>query len=105
MPRVNIFPTGVSGVASYVMTEIGFWTISFPIIIASFHVNTGEWLNIAVDEDRVKILAYSTGFLSIARLAVPLRLALALYLQPTVENWLTAIEEAIPRDGNSSAAR
>ena len=100
--NANIFSTGVSGVASYVLTELGFWTLSFPIIIASLHASTGEWLNIAADEDRVKIFTYSAGFFSMARLAVPLRLALALYLQPMVKEWLAVVEEAIPRNENEN---
>lgn len=96
--RDQIKAAGVSGVASYVITELGFWAISFPIIIASFHASTGEWLNISIDEDRLKILTYSAGFLSIARLAVPLRLGLAVYLQPYVKDWIAAVEDNIPRE-------
>ena len=78
---------GTSGVVSYIATELMFWAISFPIIIASYHTSTGDWLNIADDADKAKIFTYSAGFLTTARLLVPARLGLALALSPFVEKY------------------
>jgi len=56
LAKGKIKSAGKSGVVSYIATELAFWSISFPIIIASYHSSTGDWLNIAVDEDKVKSL-------------------------------------------------
>lgn len=77
--------TGTSGVISYALTELTFWTISIPIIIASYHSSTNEWLNISNENDRLKIVSLSAGFFTVARLAVPIRFALALALTPFIE--------------------
>ena len=66
------------------ITELAFWAIALPIIVFSFHNSNGEWLNIADNADRTKIFAYSAGFTSLARLAVPIRLGIAVLLQPRI---------------------
>ena len=84
---------GASATIAYLGTELAFWTLSIPVIITSYHSSTGEWLNIANAEERNQILLLSTGVLSIARLAVPLRLGLALYLTPYVDKFLNRKKE------------
>lgn len=77
--------TGTSGVISYFLTELAFWAISIPIIIGSYHTSTNEWLNVGNEDDRLKIASLSAGFLTVARLAVPVRFAIALALTPFIE--------------------
>jgi hypothetical protein len=76
---------GTSGVISYALTELAFWTISIPIIIASYHSSTDEWLNISNENDRLKIVSLTAGFATVARLAVPVRFALAVAFTPFIE--------------------
>jgi len=76
---------GTSGVISYALTELTFWAISIPIIIASYHSSTDEWLNISNENDRLKIVSLSAGFFAVARLAVPVRFALAVAFTPFIE--------------------
>ena len=85
----KITKAGVAGTVSYIVTELGFWAISIPFIIQSYHASSGDWLDISNAEERAKIIALTLGFVSTARLAVPLRLGFALLLSPTVGNILT----------------
>ena len=75
---------GVAGTVSYIVTELGFWAISIPIIVSSYHASTGEWLSFSDAEERSQIFKLTAGFAGAARLAVPLRLTLALALTPKV---------------------
>ena len=49
----DIKSLGISGTLGYIASEVGFWAVSVPIIIASYHTNTGEWLDIGNTADRV----------------------------------------------------
>ena len=49
----KIKSTGLSGIISYISTELVFWSISLPVIIALYHSDNGEWLNFADKIDRV----------------------------------------------------
>ena len=49
----DIKSLGISGTLGYIASEVGFWAVSVPIIIASYHTNTGEWLDIGNPADRV----------------------------------------------------
>ena len=76
---------GTSGIISYVITEVMFWALVIPIIIASYHGSNQEWLNFANTEDRAKILALAGVYVTSIRLAVPLRLGVAVAIIPWVE--------------------
>jgi len=76
---------GTSGIISYVITEVMFWALVIPIIIASYHGSNQEWLNFANTEDRAKILALAGIYVTSIRLAVPLRLGVAVAIIPWVE--------------------
>ena len=80
---------GVSGIISYVGTEVVFWAFSLPLVISAYHSSTGEWLSISNALDRGRILALSATFITAIRLAVPLRLGVAVALTPWVENNIT----------------
>ncbi len=80
---------GTSGIISYVITEVMFWALVIPIIIASYHGSNQEWLNFGNSEDRAKILALAGVYVTSIRLAVPLRLGVAVAIIPWVEENIT----------------
>ena len=80
---------GVSGIISYVGTEVVFWAFSLPLVISAYHSSTGEWLSISNTLDRGRIFALSATFVTAIRLAVPLRLGVAVALTPWVEDNVT----------------
>ena len=80
---------GTSGIISYVITEVMFWSLCIPIIIASYHGSNQEWLNFSNSEDRAKILALAGVYVTSIRLAVPFRLGVAVAIIPWVEENIT----------------
>jgi hypothetical protein len=52
-PMKQIQGLGLNGIISYFISEIGFWGVSLPILLASYHSSTGEWLNMSVEADQV----------------------------------------------------
>lgn len=96
----NVKKAGISGAIAYAISEAGFWIISFPIIYASYHSTTGEWLSLANPDDRALIIGLSAGFASAARLALPLRFAAAVALIPTVDKYIT--KPFIAKESNNS---
>lgn len=84
MERVKT--AGASGTIAYAGWELIFWTVSVPAAVFSYHATTGEWLDLGSDEGRLKVFELSTAFLTFARLAVPLRIALAVASAPWVKN-------------------
>ena len=54
--RSVIKTAGISGTIAYATSELGFWMISLPVIISSYHTSTNEWLNINDATDRVSVL-------------------------------------------------
>ena len=90
---------GLSGTTSYVITELMFWAIATPIVVAGYHTNTGAWLSLADPTERTQILAMSTGFVTAIRLAVPLRLGIAISLTPWVKMNITS--KYLQKDGDS----
>ena len=79
---------GLAGTIAYIITEIGFWALGIPVIVSSYHASTGDWLSFTDAEERSQILKLTAGFAGAARLAVPLRLSLAVLLTPKVKNIL-----------------
>ena len=84
----KIKKAGIAGTVAYIITELGFWAVSIPVIISSYHASTGEWLQFSDAEERAQILKLTAGFAGAARLAVPFRLSLALALTPKVSEVL-----------------
>jgi len=76
---------GPAGIAAYGITEGGFWMISVPAVALSYRVASGEWPDVSSQEDLAKVFGTSFAFLNIARLAVPLRIGLAIGLAPWVD--------------------
>merc|ERR1711862_984770 len=77
---------GVAGTVSYVLTELAFWAVAFPVASTALYQTTGHWPDVINDNsDRASVLAFIFGAANIARLLVPLRLGAALALAPWVD--------------------
>jgi hypothetical protein len=87
---------GVSGTVAYILTELAFWAVAFPVASTALYQTTGHWPDVFNDNsDRSAVLAFVFAGANIARLLVPLRLGAALALAPWVD------ENIINRDGAS----
>jgi hypothetical protein len=75
----KIKSAGISGTIAYIITEIGFWAANVPLILATSRS----------DGDQTQTLLVGAGILTLARFAVPFRLAVALGLTPIVEENIT----------------
>jgi hypothetical protein len=85
---------GVSGTVAYVLTELAFWAVAFPVASAALYRTTGHWPDVIGDaDDRTAVLAFVFAGANIARLLVPLRLGAALALAPWVD------ENIVNREG------
>jgi len=80
----KIKEAGLSGTVSYAGWEFLFWVISIPTSVLAYHQTTGEWLDLSDSEGQAKLVAFSTAFLTFARVLVPVRIALALATAPWV---------------------
>ena len=77
---------GVSGTVAYVLTELAFWAVAFPVASTALYQTTGHWPDVFNDNgDRAAVLAFIFTGANIARLLVPLRLGAALALAPWVD--------------------
>ena len=87
---------GVAGTVAYVLTELVFWALAFPIASTVYYNTTGHWPDVLNDTtDRATVLGFVFAGANIARLAVPLRLGAAIALAPWVD------ENIFNRDGNT----
>jgi len=77
---------GVSGTVAYVLTELAFWAVAFPVASTALYQSTGHWPDVINDTtDRTTVLGFIFAGANIARLLVPLRLGAALALAPWVD--------------------
>ena len=77
---------GVSGTVAYVITELMFWAVAFPVASTTLYQTTGHWPDVINDNaDRAAVLGFIFAGANIARLLVPLRLGAALALAPWVD--------------------
>ncbi|MBV5345563.1 MAG: hypothetical protein JZU63_08580, partial [Rhodoferax sp.] len=66
---------GVSGTVAYILTELAFWAVAFPVASTALYRTTGHWPDVINDvDDRTAVLAFVFAGANIARLLVPLRL-------------------------------
>ena len=79
---------GLAGTVSYVITELAFWAVAFPLAFGWYSWAQGSWLDLSNAADKAKLLGAGTVFINGVRLLVPLRLAAALALAPTVQKGL-----------------
>jgi hypothetical protein len=77
---------GLSGTLAYVLTELIFWTIAFPVASTALYQSSGHWPDVLHDgSDRATVLGFIFAGANIARLLVPLRLGAAIALAPWVD--------------------
>jgi Protein of unknown function (DUF2499) len=77
---------GVAGTLAYVLTELAFWAVAFPVAAAALYQSTGHWPNVIEDTgDRAAVAALVFAGANVARVLVPLRLGAAIALAPWVQ--------------------
>merc|ERR1719215_611084 len=77
---------GVAGTVAYVLTELAFWAVAFPVASTLYYNTAGHWPDVINDaSDRNTVLGFIFAGANIARLAVPLRLGAAIALAPWVD--------------------
>lgn len=77
---------GVSGTVAYVLTELAFWAVAFPVASTTYYQSFGHWPDVInVANDRNTVLGFIFAGANIARALVPLRLGAALALAPWVD--------------------
>lgn len=85
---------GVAGTVAYVITELAFWIVAFPVAANALYQSTGHWPDVFNDSgDRAAVIGFIFAGANIARLAVPLRVGAALALAPWVDRNLINREE------------
>jgi hypothetical protein len=78
---------GVAGTVAYVITELAFWVVAFPVAATALYQSTGHWPDVVNDNtDRAAVLAFIFAGANVARLFVPVRLGVALALAPWVDD-------------------
>ena len=77
---------GLAGVISYAGWELAFWFVSIPVVLLGYQQVTGHWPDLSDKEDIAKLSAEAFAFVNFARLAVPLRIGLALSTTPWIQN-------------------
>ena len=68
---------GPAGIISYGVVQIAFQGLSFVICLGLFYKTTGHWPDFSDPEDAAAFGGGAFAFVNVARLAVPLRMALA----------------------------
>jgi hypothetical protein len=76
---------GTAGAISYALWELGFWGISIPVCSVGYYKVAGHWPDFSNSEDMSKLGAEAFAFVNFARLAVPLRIGLALSTTPWID--------------------
>ena len=86
---------GVSGTVAYVLTELAFWAVAFPVASTALYQSSGHWPDVINDaSDRTTVLGFIFAGANVARLLVPLRLGAALALAPWVDENIINREKA-----------
>mmetsp|Transcript_35088 Transcript_35088/g.74847 ORF Transcript_35088/g.74847 Transcript_35088/m.74847 type:complete len:180 (+) Transcript_35088:239-778(+) len=81
----KIKDAGVAGSVSLFLWEGAFWAISIPVACFAFFKLNGSWPNFGDSEDMAKVGAEAFAFANVARLALPLRIGLAVTTTPWVQ--------------------
>jgi hypothetical protein len=94
---------GVAGTVAYVLTELAFWAVAFPVASASYYETAGHWPDLINNAaDRTTVIGFIFAGANIARLAVPLRLGAALALAPWVDDNIVNREGAQDKADNTN---
>ena len=77
---------GVAGTVAYVLTELAFWIVAFPVAAYALYQTSGHWPDVVNESgDRAAVLGFIFAGANVARAFVPLRLGAALALAPWVD--------------------
>jgi hypothetical protein len=86
LSMADVKKVGVSRTVAYVLTELAFWAVVFPVASTALYCTTGHWPDAINDAgNRTAVLTFIFMGANIARLLVPLRLGAALALAPWVD--------------------
>ena len=77
---------GVAGAISYAAWELAFWSFSVPVALFAYYEFAGHFPDFSNQEDLQKLGAEAFAFVNLARLAVPVRIGLALSTTPWVKD-------------------
>lgn len=81
----KIKSAGAAGALSLFLWELAFWAISIPVAIFGFVSVAGSWPDLSDKEDLAKVGAEAFAFANVARLALPVRIGLAVSTTPWVK--------------------
>ena len=81
----KIKDAGVAGSISLFLWEGAFWAISIPVAIFGYTSLAGHFPDLTDSDDLAKVGAEAFAFANVARLALPLRIALAVSTIPWVQ--------------------
>jgi hypothetical protein len=95
---------GAAGTLSYVLAEVAFWALAVPAAVLFYRTADGTWLALSDVDDRAKLLGAGAVFINVVRAFVPLRLAAALALVPTVERLFAKADVAALKAALQEAA-
>jgi hypothetical protein len=73
----QIKSAGKAGALSLFLWELAFWAISLPVAIFGFEQVNGAWPDFGNQDDLAKVGAEAFAFANVARLALPVRIGLA----------------------------
>ena len=85
LSMADIKKFGVAGTLAYILTELAFWIVAFPVASTTFYNTAGHWPDFSDGSDRTAVLAFIFAGANVARLAVPLRFGAAFALAPWVD--------------------
>ena len=77
---------GTAGVVAYILTELAFWAIAFPVAAFALYSTAGHWPDLGDGGDRAAVLGFVFAGANVARLAVPLRFGVAFACAPWVDD-------------------
>jgi len=81
----KIKDAGVAGAVSYASWELAFWGLSLPVCLFAYVQVEGHLPDLMNADDLAKLSAEAFAFINLARLAVPVRLGLAISTVPWVQ--------------------
>ena len=76
---------GVAGTLAYILTELAFWAVAFPVASTTFYNTAGHWPDFSDGGDRATVIGSIFLGANVARLAVPLRFGVAFAAAPWVD--------------------
>ena len=76
---------GLAGIISYAAWELAFWAVSVPVVVFGYNTAFGHFPDFSNSDDLAKLGAEAFAFVNFARLAVPLRIGLALSTTPWIQ--------------------